>query len=208
MRITTQMLNNTRQRAGLPINSSLVDFMQKGSSKNWKSSLNATNKVTNSLAKSKYEKLEKSSTELSEQTDKLAEKVDNGSTEIGEEAASLVDKFNETLRNLKQASGALNSYYFSSLKETATSNKDALAEIGITVAADGTLTLNKETLGSADGEKVKKLLGSAGTFATKVNFVAARVADNAAANVESASSYYSADGSLGNSYLSKYNLKG
>ena len=208
MRITTQMLNNSRSRAGLPINSSLVDFMRGSGSNNLKSGLNTSSKVKDILAKSKYEKLEKSSTELTEQADKLSEKVDKDSTDIGAEASSLVDKFNETLRNLKQASGTLNSFYFASLKEAATSNKEALAEIGITMASDGTLTLNKEKLESADGEKVKKLLGSEGTFAKKVSVVAAKVADNAAANVESTSSYYSANGSLGNSYASKYNFKG
>ena len=119
----------------------------------------------------------------------------------------MANSFNETLSELKGASGVLNQYYYQTMKETSTGNQNALAEIGITVAADGRLSVNREKLENADAEKVKKLLGSQGDFLKKVSFVATRVSENARASAASLSNTYNSRGDLSNSYLSRISYR-
>ncbi len=214
-RTTTKMVNNSRRRAGIPSRrsssrNSLVNYLQKdglgfGSRLG---AMNANSIQSNMTERNNAAKLQSSSGLLEQQTKLLGEKVDQGSGTITSTASSVVDKFNETMKNLRNSSGVLNDYYLQSMKEIALTNKKALSEIGIAVGADGTLVLDKDKLESVEGEKVKALLGSEGVFVKRVGIVASRVADNAAASMESASSRYNASGNLTNSYLSKYNYRG
>ncbi len=230
IRVTTQMLGYSRRRAGLDSGSTLAKYMNQGGTGS-QSYYNVLNK--NSLAnkdrlsasrfsalqknsaadryeKSRYEKMEKAAGKLTQQTAALGEKVDGSGEEIdiATQAAGFVDAFNENLSNLKQSTDILDKYYHQSMKETALGNKNALEEIGITVASNGLLTLDKEKLAGADGEKVKKLLGTQGDFLRRIGYVSSRIADNAAANVESASSQYNSRGDIMNSYLSRFNRRG
>ena len=214
-RTTTKMVNNSRRKAGIPTNrktsrNSLVNYLQKdglGISSRLVAK-NANSIQSNITERSNAAKLQSSSSLLQQQTQLLGEKVDQGSSTITSTATSVVDKFNETMKNLRNSSGALNDYYLQSMKEIAVTNKKALAEIGITVGADGSLALDKDKFESVEGEKIKALLGSEGVFVKRVGIVASRVADNATASVESASSRYNSSGNLSNSYLSKYNYRG
>lgn len=214
-RTTTKMVNNSRRKAGLPSNrkssrSSLVNYLQKdGLGIGSRLGAMDANSIQNNITeRNNAAKLQSSSNLLQQQSKQLGEKVDNGSSTITSTASGMVDSFNETIKNLKKSSGVLNDYYLQSMKEIATTNKKALAEVGITVGADGTLTLDKEKLESAEDEKVKALFGTEGVFVKRVGIVASRVADNAMANMESTSSRYNARGNLSNSYLSRYNYRG
>lgn len=213
-RTTTQMLNNGRRRTGLAgRQNSLVNTLM-GKNTNGMSrlsALNANSAQSARIAKVGYEKLQKSANSLAEQTKLLAEKADTGGKDIASATADVVTHFNNTMKYLRDNGGVLNDYYLQTLKGVASGNKANFEEIGITVAADGSLTLNKDKLAAADGEKVKKVLGSAGDFARQVDVVAGRVADNARASAESAASQYNSSGNLANSYLSrysKYNFRG
>lgn len=210
MRITTGMLKIAHRRSGFSQKgSSLMNYVGKkgaGTSRMQEMNASAVSIRNAKIEKGNYEKLEKSADGLTTALSALTERVDGGSENVVSEAASVVDKFNETLKNLKGASGVLNQFYHQSLKDISETNKNELAEIGITVAADGSLTLNKEKLASADAEKVAKLLGSRGDFAQRASLVASRTADNAGANAVSLSSRYNSRGSIANSYLSKYNF--
>ena len=214
-RTTTKMVNNSRRKAGIPTNrktsrNSLVNYLQKdglGISSRL-GAMNANSIQSNITERNNAAKLQSSSSLLEQQTQLLGEKVDQGSSTITSTATSVVDKFNETMKNLRNSSGVLNDYYLQSMKEIAVTNKKALAEIGITVGADGSLALDKEKFESAEGEKIKALLGSEGVFVKRVGIVASRVTDNATASMESASSRYNSSGNLTNSYLSKYNYRG
>ena len=214
-RTTTKMVNNSRRRAGLPTKmrssrNSLVNYLQKdglGTNSRW-GAMNAESIQANRTEKNNAARLHGSSTMLQQEIKMLGEKVDTGSKTISSTASSMVDQYNDTLKNLKKCSGVLNDYYLQSMREVAKTNKGALAEIGIEVSADGSLSLDKEKLETADEEKVKKLLGSEGVFVKRIGIVASRVVDNAMASVESASSRYNSSGNLMNSYLSKYNFRG
>ena len=214
-RTTTQMLNHSRRKAGLTTSrrSSLLSAArnQTPGLKNTRlGMLNANSIQSARLTRSNYQKLERSADSLVEQTKLLAERADAGGKpeNLANTAANVVQHFNYTLDGLKQASGILNEYYRQAMKEIVVTNKSALAEIGIAVGADGSLSLDKEKFESADEEKLKGLLGSEGIFVKRVGIVASRVVDNAMASVESSSSRYNASGYLTNSYLSKYNYRG
>ena len=208
------MVNNSRRNAGLQTSrksskNSLVNYLMKdGVAGSRLAAINANSNLESRTEKANAAKLQSSSRMLMEQTRLLGDKVDNASTSMTNTARSLVDSFNETGKNLKKVSGVLNDYYRQTMRDLALDNKSALAEIGITVSSDGTLSLNQETFEAADGEKVKKLLGSEGEFMKRLSFVASRVFDSAGASVESASSRYNSSGNLTNSYLSKYNFRG
>jgi len=214
-RTTTKMVNNSRRRAGLSTiknrnSSSLVNYLQRngnvlGARLN---AMNAGNSVADKIAKNNAAKLQDSSSQLVKQTELLGEKIEKGSDQISSAAAGMVDQFNETLKNMSRVSGMLNNYYRQSMEDVAAANREGLAEIGILVASDGSLTLNKEKFESADGEKIKKMLGADGDFTKRMSYVASRVADNATASVESASSTYNSRGDIMNSYLSRFNYRG
>ena len=170
--------------------------------------MNASSIQSTRLARGSYERLQKASASLVEQAGLLGEKVDTGGKEFTDTAAKVVTDFNDTLKCLKQSSGVLNDYYRQSLKETVTGQKKELEAIGISVAADGSLSLDKEKLAGADAEKVKTMLGASSAFVKRISAVASRAADNARASAESISSQYTAAGGLASSYLSRYNFRG
>lgn len=210
LRVTSQMLNNNRRRAGMSSRgSSLLNYVN-GNGAGGSSRLNAMNTGSaraNRLMASSYEKLQKSSVKLTDQAKVLSEKVDAKDEKITDQADKLVDCFNDTLSNLKQASGVLNQYYYQTLRDVSLEKKEALEEIGITVGSGGSLTLNREKFESADREKVEKLLGSEGDFMKRMNYVASRVSDNAKTNAESLSSRYNSRGDISSSYLSRINYR-
>lgn len=212
-RTTTQMLNHSRRKTSLSASrrSSLMSAARYNSglqNSRLGMMMNANSVQSARLLRSNYEKLEKSATSLEEQTKLLAEKADVGGKDLTGTAANVVQHFNDTMSGLQKSSGILNDYYRQTMKEIAASNKDKLEEIGITVRTDGTLSLNKDKLAEADAEKVKAALGASGDFAKRMQAVASRAADNAAASAASAASQYTSSGALANSYLSRYNFRG
>ena len=218
MRITTQMLNRSARKAGLPINNtSLLNYIN-GNSNN--TLLNALNKnsATDVATKTKYEKLEKAADQLSEAASvfiatgedslfsKARESGDN--QDVYNAVEDFVGKYNSTLSALKNTSSTLNDYYSQMLKSAASDNKEALESIGITIAKDGSLSVDKDKLKETDIDTLEKVLGNTKGFTQKAAYVADRVSDNAHTNQSSLSSQYSSTGSLYSALASKYNLYG
>lgn len=210
IRVTPQILNNTRRRAGLPSRGgSLADYLKSGKSAGTSrlDAMNARSVSSGRMLRSGYEKLESSADLLKEKLGLLASKIDKGVTDVSSDVSDFVNKFNDTMKNLKSSQGVLNEYYRQTMKETAMGSQSELGEIGITVATDGSLSLNKDKLAGADAEKVKKVLGGASDFVKRVSAVAERAADNARASAASVSSQYNSSGDITNSYLSKFNYR-
>lgn len=218
MRITTQMVNESARKAGLPINgTSLVNYLNGNSSDTL---LNALNKsgTTDAATRTKYERLEKAADQLSEAASvfmatgekslfsKARESGD--SQDIYNAVEDMVGKYNSTILALKNTSGTLNDYYSQMLKSAANDSKGALESIGITVAKDGSLSVDKDKLKGADTDILENVLGSTMGFTQKAAYVAGRVSDNARTNQSSLSSQYSSSGSLHSALASKYNLYG
>jgi len=221
MRVTTQMVNQSARKAGLPINqNSLLNYINKddAGSSLLNSVSSSANSTINKVTKNNYEKLEKVSGKLQEQASLLAA---TGEDSVFEQAKSsgdhttvvsgiekLVDTYNDTLSELKKGSGVLNSFYLQQLKELITNNADALKEAGITQAKDGSLSIDTAVLKSTDIDTLEDLFGNKGTLSNKLAFVAGKIQDNAAANIESISNQYTASGSLSSSSTNKYDLWG
>lgn len=222
MRITTQMLNESARKAGLPINNmSLLNFINNDNSTTGNALLDALNKNTNvnSLEKSNYEKLEKSAGALekaasilaSEDTDNIfAQARESGSTDnIKKQVKELISNYNDVMKSLGNSGSVLNSYYKQMMEELTSGNKTDLSNIGITTDKNGYLSLDESKFSSSDVDTLENILGSKNSYSTKVGFIAGRVANNAETNLASISNQYSASGNTYTSYInSKYNFWG
>ena len=218
MRITTQMLNRSARRAGMPIHSaSLLNYIKGNSGNTTLGALNKSSK-TNAATKIKYEKLEKTADQLSEAASvfmesgkdslfaKARECGDN--KDIYNAVEDFVGKYNDTLSALKNTSGTLNDYYSQMLNSAAVNNKEALESVGISVAKDGRLSVDKDKLKGADLDTLEKVLGSTTGFTKKAAYAAGRVSDNARTNQRSLSSQYSSTGSPYSSLANRYDWFG
>lgn len=220
MRITTQMLNETARKTGVPINNtSLLNHINGGSDGDL---LKVLNKGKTSAADTKqkinYEKLEKEADGLKKRAEGLAAKGEDSlyakARESGDtaqlcmEAQELVESFNNTMKILQSSPESLNKYYAQMLQEAAEDNGEALAAIGITVSKDGRAAVDSDKLKAADVDALEKALGSSNDFTTKVSFLAGRISDNAQAGAESLSSQYGRSGDLLSSSGGKYSFWG
>lgn len=154
-----------------------------------------------------FERLENAADQLTGAAEQLGRRADNGA-DCAQEAQQFVEAYNSAMNMLDGAGGVLNNYYRQMMRQAYSDNARELEEVGITGSAAGKLALNWEKLKEADPELVKKLLGTTGDFARRAGSVAARVSDNARANIQSLSAAYNARGDILNSYLSRYNQRG
>lgn len=217
MRVTDQIINETARRAGVPVNMSLVDFLNK-SHKDDFSDVFGAEASTNLAKKNSYEKLEKTAEELARSAQaflaegqdsmfaKAKESGDYG--EVYSQVEKLLESYNSTLKSLKSSSSALDGYYRQMLTEAASENSEALKTAGIAIGKDGTLSLDMEKLKELDKESLENLFGPSGTFTEKVAFLGERVADNAGANALSFSSKYNASGNSYAAIGNKYDIWG
>lgn len=223
MRVTTQMLNDSAMKAGLPLrDKTLFNYLDQGNGKNQLADILASKNSGNTAAaktgKELYEKMEKAADELLQKAAVFLEKEDSifekakesgDNKEVVEGIKELVAAYNGTLKALEKQSGGLNRFYLETLKETVKENEKAFKEIGISFTEDGKLEIDEDKLKAADLETLEQLFGTAGTFSVKTGFTAGRIADNAAANLESIGSQYTAGG---NAYYAananRFDLKG
>ena len=217
MRITTQMLNKSFERAGLPIpRTSLLDYINKNTSGSiLPTTLNQKNSTL--YNKKNYEKIKEAADNLAEQTsvftakdrNNIFEKIKEGGEkkELYNHVEKMVNSYNSTLDALKGSGDTMNRYYSQMMRLSAAENKKAWSSIGIEVSSGGKLSIDKEKLEAADIETVEKVLGESGSFMTKTEFMADKISDNAKANVESVSSQYNARGNSYTEQLSRYDVK-
>lgn len=211
MRITTQMVNESAKKAGMPIhNSSLLSYINQDSGDNTLlGALNKNQQATkqvNETTRNNYEALEKAADKLVKNTAILMQEDENGLfaqakesgdyQKIYESVEGLFEDYNSTLKNLKKLSGTMNQFYSQMLSEAPFEMKESLSSVGISFDKDGSAKVDMEKLKATDVETLEKLFGSKSDFIRKLNFVSTRVLSNAEANVESFSNAYGANGSL------------
>lgn len=221
MRITTQMLNESARKAGLPVNNtSLLNYINNDSGEN--SLLSALNHKKNTSVvdtenKKKYEQLGKEADKLTDTTAALLQEgEDNLFTQAKESGdmqkiydsiESLFENYNSTMKSLKNTSGTLNDFYRQMFSEASEETKENFASIGITLDKDGTASVDMDKIKETDLETLQSMFGSKSEFVSKVNFISTRISDNAEANMESLGTAYSSDGnSYSGSIGSKYNF--
>ena len=223
MRVTTQMLNETARKAGLPINNStLLDYINNDSSAD--SMLNSINGSTSAatqmlkakVSKTGYENTDKSSEDLQNAIDKLAGEKSTVFKDARESkdtskaaAQELIDKYNSLVEVMSKTSSSLDEFYKKALKGLPESIKESLEKVGITYNSDGTLEVDSDKLKKADVDSLEKIFGSDSEFMKKLSFVTDRIESNAEANLQSVSSTYSSTADIMSSFnSSKYDFLG
>lgn len=222
MRITSQMLSASAQKAGVQINHTLLDYVKsdkKGNTLQQVLSANKTN-TKNTTQKKNYEKLDEAADSLTEQVmtlmsekeDSVFGKLATDDTEknrnvLYDTVEKLVNSYNDTRKTLLTAQGTLNNYYAKLLKKAAEDDAESLASIGITVDG-GNMSLDTEKLKSAELDVIKKVLGGNSIFMEKTAVLAEHASDNAEAGLDNLSSQYSANGVNYSARNSKYDSRG
>jgi len=209
MRITTQMLNESARKAGLPINNtSLLNYKKNDGTGN--SLLDALNKKKETAAtaaqKSDYEKLDKEADQLTQVAEVLLKDGENSLFEqaktsgdnqkVYDSIEKLFASYNSTLKELRNTSNTMNDFYRQMLLEAPDEVKENLSGVGITFAKDGTASIDMEKVKAADLETLEGLFGKESDFVQKIEFLSTRISDNAEANVESLGNAYNAGGNL------------
>ncbi len=209
MRITTQMLNESARKAGLPINNtSLLNYKKNDGTGN--SLLDALNKKKETAAtaaqKSDYEKLDKEADQLTQVAEVLLKDGENSLFEqaktsgdnqkVYDSIEKLFASYNSTLKELRNTSNTMNDFYRQMLLESPDEVKENLSGVGITFAKDGTASIDMEKVKAADLETLEGLFGKESDFVQKIEFLSTRISDNAEANVESLGNAYNAGGNL------------
>ncbi|MCM1134562.1 MAG: hypothetical protein NC400_03210 [Clostridium sp.] len=108
-------------------------------------------------------------------------------TEYRENALSGVNNFvndyNVMVKSMAEEGGKVNQVYLGQLESYYKNGKADLEELGITMKDDGTLSVNQELLRAADIQKIKKALGSSGSFVDDVGKRAKDISANAETNL-------------------------
>ena len=176
------------------------------------------NNAINKEKKTGYETLDKAADQLLKKTellkatgkDSIFEKAKESGEkkEIYTNTEEMVEKYNETMQALKKSSDFLSEYYKKMMNQVAFEQKEELSKIGITVEKDGLLKLDTKKMEEADLDSIEKVLGSSGTFSSRVSFLAEKISDHAEANVKAASSQYNSSGDIATDFISRYNFYG
>lgn len=77
--------------------------------------------------------------------------------------------YNSLYKSLDQAGGTTNTMFQKQLKALFTTNQKNLAEIGITMDAKGTLSIDSKTLEAADVDKLQKIFCDKDSFAARLS---------------------------------------
>lgn len=209
MRITTQMLNESARKAGMPVNNtSLLNYVnRKGQGSTLLDALNRKKETAQKIEqKSNYEKLDKEADKLTQSAGGLLKEGENSIFEQEKEngdnqaVCDSIEKFfesyNSTLKELRNNSNTMNDFYRQMLTEAGIEEKESLSEIGITFAKDGTAKVDKEKVKAADLETLERMFGKESDFVGKVQFLSTRISDNAEVNIKSLGNSYNTSGSL------------
>ena len=220
MRVTASMVSEASMQTGMPLTggNTLASYLNGDSTRTLASTLGEKHgTATSALSKGTYEKLKDAAEKLEQRADKLNEtgdksvyakaKASGDTSELCNEIEKLVSGYNELLDKMAKDTGSMNRFYQSSLKEAVKENKNGLSAIGITIDKNSRMVVDKEKLKAADVDKVESIFGAAGTLSSKLNLIAGKVADNAQANMKSASSQYNAAGNAVDTLIRSYDAK-
>lgn len=199
---------------------SLVNHLNGEGSDSLANSLGKSHHSTaKTLSKGKYEKLKEAAERLEQYADALHTSGDKSvyakakksgdASEVYDEVEKMVSAYNDVLDKLRTDMTTLGQFYRQSFREAAAENKEGLKSIGISLDKNGRMIIDKEKLKSADIDKIESIFGAegTGTLASKLSLIAEKVADNAQANVKSASSQYNAAGNSVDALLRSYDAK-
>lgn len=194
MRITNQMMARTAAKTGIPLQqNSLLDIMNKkpASVGSLTPKTGDTNSFLQKLNNKSSAQLKDAAESLSDYISKLYDdgkdslfakaEASGDTSELVEHITGMTDAYNKTLKYLGGSDSALNKFYAQELKNYASDHADALKAAGVIRNKDGSLSVQKDVLGSADPDVLKAAFGSGSGFSDKVGYVVGRTAENASA---------------------------
>lgn len=222
MRITTNMLNESFKKAGLPARGiSLLDYID--SDKANASLLDALNKeqeaTINNVEKDKYDKIMDKADKLESIAEVLVQKSDENlfekakvagnNKEIYDVVENLFKSYNDIIEELTNNSSVMNDFYRKMITEASVDVKDALKNMGISFEKDGMATVDMSKVKTTDITTLENIFGKDSEYVNKLSFLASRVSDNAQANIRNLNSTYNSKGTVyGLTGNSKVNLLG
>lgn len=222
MRITSQMLSESAQKAGVEVKHSLLDYIgSDNKSSTLQRVLSANNTSISDTTKEKnYKELDKLADSILTHIQSLAgggensvmnmlETADNDDSRkaLLDAVGSLVDDYNAVRKDLVKAQGALNNYYAKLLKDDVEEHEELLEKVGITYSGSG-LELDENKLSMADISEIKNALGGNSTYMESLYRIVNHISDNAEANLKSLSSQYNSSGVNYYSATGRYDVKG
>lgn len=139
MRITTQMLNESARKAGLPVNNtSLLNYINnKGQGNSLLDALNEKKEIAkNAVQKSNYENLEQQADGLTKLAHALLQEGEKNLFEEAKESGDnqkvydciedFFENYNSTLKELRNTSNTMNDFYRKMLTEATAEMKESL----------------------------------------------------------------------------------
>lgn len=213
MRITSNMLNSYTNRINSMAYSKISAMTQNGNRSRTSTVANTTRNrqaVNNSTAVDKYIKLGENAESLRSSANILGSVSKNGIFEnarntgskdaVLSQAKQMVNGYNNTMSGIKNDNSSLNRVYRKLMENAATENSESLANVGITVNNDKTLSIDEAKFKNASVDNIEAALGSGSGFTSRVGSMAENVSKNAistATNLNNAYNSYGAYGSLG-----------
>ena len=211
MRVTTNMVNDAAKRAGLPVlNQSLLDNLNGSKATQGaddQTLLKALSKkdtgISGKMSKT-YEELGKSAKGLEDCLEKLTgskgedmlekARVSGSKEELYRTVNELAQYYNDTMDRLSKTSSQLDRFYREGMADVINENKDLLESVGISLSANGHLSVDETKFKGADVESLERVFGSGKEWKDKLLFLADRISDNAAIFRESLINQYGMDG--------------
>lgn len=207
MRITTQMLNETSRKAGVPVHTtSMLSYVfNKDKTNALPFERNLGGEMETSQRQRNYEKQEDMAKHLKTIAEELAADGDksiydsDGTSESKEalekKVEELVKHYNEVLNTFSGSSDLLDTFYRNNLKSLVEEHEKQLEAIGITADKNGKLMVNEHKLAAAEQSAVRQALAGKDGFADTLAFLSGKIADYAASNQKSVGNLYRQDGS-------------
>lgn len=222
MRVTNTMLKQASLSSGLPLaHSTLLDHLNNDSNDLMANALKSRNQMVKITG---YEKLKKAAEELMENSKKLSEDLwydslsktaeekisktgeksnENKQAEVTTTLGQIVKAYNDTSNALLKDTNTMNQFYRQELTKAI---KNGVKDLGLTLSKSGTLAFDADKM--KKDMSVEELQERLQPVAKKLAFISEHIADNATANINSASTRY---GASGNSYYdtgNRYDFRG
>lgn len=195
---TVMMKSVTRSRSEKLHNSESTTDSSKSKKKTQSSSSSALDRFTKSKQTTLYEKVEKSSEDLSTNIDKmLALGKETESEEADKDTMTayineFVSDYNTLYSSLNSLSDTLSSIFRDQLGRITDSYAKELEKIGITISDNGELTIDADVMKTAEYSDIKAVFGAADGYADELNGKLGIINKSASSSLESMDNLYGA----------------
>lgn len=133
----------------------------------------------------------------------FADKDNYNKDDIYNAVSNFVDQYNETVGSVSSVSNSSVNNAGNRMTRMTDIMSNSLSKVGITVGADGKMSIDEETFKNADMSRVKSLFNGSSSYAGAISSYASRIASQASNQIHRVNgSFYGSNGSLYNSYNS------